>query len=311
MSVNNFIEKTKAGLFCPAGNFYLDPKRAVDHAVVSHAHSDHAVATKGYVYCTDPTRAFMLYRIKSKNIPNFCVVKYRESFFIGDVKLTFFPAGHILGSAQVLMEHSGERYLYTGDFKTQTDNSCEAFHLVECDHLITEVTFGSPEYHHPDPEIELTELLSQNQNVVIGAYALGKAQRITQLLTRHAKGRKVYVHPDLIMYHRMYENYGIDLGDWDYFRADELLDDMGAFYVVPPAYFLRFRKRNVLRVFATGWKNSFYSCDRVLRISDHADWPGMLDVIERSQASKIYTVHGNGQHLRNYLKDKIEVTIIG
>ncbi len=309
--INNFITKTSAGLYCAEGDFYLDPKRAVPKALVSHAHSDHAVATRGMVYCTNPTRSFMLHRIKSRNVPQFIVTDYHVPFFINGIKITYYPAGHILGSAQILMEHENEKYLYTGDFKTQEDDSCEAFHMVECDHLITETTFASPDYCHPDPKVELAALINEDRNVIIGAYALGKAQRITQLLTRHGKGKKVFVHPDLVAFHRMYEEYGIALGEWHHYHRDEFVKEISSFLIVPPAYFSRFRQVNVMRVFATGWKRSFYSCDRILQVSDHADWPGLLDVIEKSRPKKVYTVHGNGAHLREYLKDRIEVKIIG
>lgn len=310
--INNFIVKSKAGLYCPAGDFYLDPKSAVNHALVSHAHGDHAVPTKGMVYCTAPTKSFMSYRHGVRSKASYTVVNFDETFSINEIQITYYPAGHILGSAQILLEYEGERYLYTGDFKTQLDASCENFQFVECDHLITETTFASPDYSHPDPVEELRSLMTGDQNVIIGAYALGKAQRLTRLITTNFPDTDVFIHPDLEEYHRLYSEHGYELGAWKPYRRNNFEDSRKAFYIVPPAYFRRYSLQpNVLSVFATGWKRSYYRCDRVLRVSDHADWNGVLKLVTETKAKKVYTVHGNGRLLKDHLKDTIEVNIIG
>lgn len=310
--INNFISKTTSGLYCKAGDFYIDPRKAVDIALVSHAHGDHAVPANIKVYCTEPTQSFMIHRHGQRSHSEFIKVNFGESFFINEVKITFYPAGHILGSAQILMENEGLRYLYTGDFKTQADESCETFQFIECDHLITETTFASPEYNHPDPVDEIKKLFEENQNVVIGAYALGKAQRLTQLITKYCSGVKVYIHPELEVYHRLYADHGFPLGEWQPYRRTDFENSKRGVYIVPPAHFKRFAgNNNVLKVFATGWKRSFYKCDRVLQVSDHADWHGVLEMITRTKAKKVYTVHGNGSFLKEYLKEQIEVKIIG
>jgi putative mRNA 3-end processing factor len=310
--INNFLTKTTAGLYCPIADFYLDPKRSVTRALVSHAHGDHAVRSKGDVYCTAPTRSFMIHRHGENPNTKFTIVNYSIPFYIDAVKITFYPAGHILGSAQILLEYEGERYLYTGDFKTQLDESCESFEVVECDHLITETTFASPEYNHPDPVHAIKSVAEGSNRVIIGAYSLGKAQRLTRLITETFPGTNVYIHPELENYHRLYETHGYPLGKWKSYRRDEFDNDEKAFYIVPPSYLKKYSLQpNVLSVFATGWKRSFYRCDRVLHISDHADWNGVLNVVTSSKAKKVYTVHGNGSLLKEYLKDKIEVKIIG
>jgi putative mRNA 3-end processing factor len=209
------------------------------------------------------------------------------------------------------MEHEGHKYLYTGDFKTQTDASCEQFEFVECDHLITETTFASPDYIHPDPVKEIQSLLKECNKVVVGAYSLGKAQRVTQLITKHCGHFKVYVHPDLEEYHRMYEDHGYALGDWHAFRRKDFEDDEYSAYIVPPSHFRSYSGHNVLKVFATGWQRSYYRCDKVLRVSDHADWPAVLEMVRRTKAKKVYTVHGNGKFLKEHLKETIDVKIIG
>ncbi len=245
-------------------------------------------------------------------MPEFSIVNYGESFLINDVKIIFYPAGHILGSAQILLEYAGERYLYTGDFKIQQDESCEPFQFVECDHLITETTFASPDYKHPDPVTEITSLLKESNNVIIGAYALGKAQRLTHLITKNCPGTSVFIHPELEVYHRLYSDHGFHTGSWKPFRSDDFEMGGSSVYIVPPSHFRRFSgKLNHLKVFATGWKRSFYRCDRVLQISDHADWNGVLELISQTKAKKVYTVHGDGNILKDYLKGHIEVKVVG
>ena len=309
--INDFITKTTSGLYCAAGDFYIDARKAVHRVLVSHAHGDHAVATKGKVYCTAPTHAFMLHRHGKKSSSEFTLVKYGVPFQINDVKVTFYPAGHILGSAQILMEYDKERYLYTGDFKTQSDESCEPFQFVECDHLITETTFASPDYNHPDPVEEINRMLDKNGKIVIGAYALGKAQRLTQLITKHRADVDVYIHHELEIYHRLYADHGFSTGNWKPFRRDEFDKNNKCVYIIPPSNFRRYSGKDVLKVFATGWKRSYYRCDEVLQVSDHADWNGVLEMVTRTKAKKVYTVHGNGNYLKEYLKDKIEVKVIG
>jgi putative mRNA 3-end processing factor len=254
----------------------------------------------------------MDFRLGENRFAKFNTVNFSEPFQINGIQITFYPAGHILGSAQILIEYQNERYLYTGDFKTQSDSSCEDFQYVECDHLITETTFASPDYCHPDPVTELRSVADGNKKIVIGAYSLGKAQRITRLISDNIPFSPVYIHPELEGLHRLYEFHGVSLGRWKSYRRDEFENDEAAFFIVPPSYFRKFSMQpDVLSVFATGWKRSFYRCDRVLRISDHADWNGVLDMVERTKAKKVYTVHGNGRLLKEHLKDRIEVSIIG
>ncbi len=302
--VNNFISLTKAGLYCIPGDFYLDPKRIVHTAVISHAHGDHAVPNNTNVYCTKGTRELMAMRYNASARSVFHLKDYREVFEIGGVKISFHPAGHILGSAQILLEYANERYLYTGDFKLQDDSSCEAFEFVECDHLITETTFADPTYDHPEPVAEIRSLNEFEQNVVIGAYAVGKAQRITKLLSDHCPEKKVYVHNGVAAFHKVYEDHSRSLGNWMPYRRQEFLDGKNAIYILPPSHFARYsRNKSVLKIFATGWKRSYYSCDRILRISDHADWKDVLTLVKKTKTKQVYTVHGDGSHLIHHLRD--------
>lgn len=311
-SVNQFLSLTKTGLYCPAGDFYLDPRRGVHRALISHAHGDHAVPHNGHIYCTAPTQSIMLHRMGANLFSQYHPVEYGKSFRINDVDVTFYPAGHMLGSAQILMEYDGEKYLYTGDFKVQKDESCEPFETLKCDYLVTETTFASPEYIHPDPDQQILSLTESNVSVLIGAYAVGKAQRLTKMITRLLPELPVYVHPEIVAYHRIYEQHGYSLGNWKPYRRADFKAEEKCIYILSPNHFTRFsRQKNVLKVFATGWKKPYFACDGVLSVSDHADWNDVLKLVKDSGAKHIFTVHGDGHHLKEHLTgSNIEVSIL-
>ena len=145
----DFVTLTPQGLYCKAGDFYLDPVMPAPVAIISHAHADHAIGGNDNVFATSATFAFMELRYGKNAGKNKHVISYRQKFHIKDVEITFFPAGHILGSAQILMNYQGISYLYTGDIKLQTDATCEPAQFVAADVLITETTFADPKVAHP------------------------------------------------------------------------------------------------------------------------------------------------------------------
>jgi putative mRNA 3-end processing factor len=291
-----------SGLHCPTGNFHIDPSRKRDVVLLSHAHGDHALPSNGIAYTTEGTWSLLVKRYGSKLKSEFRPVQYGRPFDLGGVRVTFFPAGHILGSAQILLERSGERYLYTGDFKVQPDPTCEEYHPVPCDYLITETTFADPAYAHPLPQDAILPLLEERIPLVIGAYSVGKAQRITRLLHELAPHRVLHVHPQVADYHHVYEEAGVELGNWRPYSRKEFLSDPEAILLLPPSVFSRYdRHPGAIRVFATGWKRPYYRHDRLLTISDHADWNDLMKVIDASGAKTIFTLHGDGQFLRDHL----------
>lgn len=300
--IGSLLGFDRGGLHCPPGGFHIDPSRKSAVALISHAHGDHALPNHATVYCTPSTWSIMEHRYGNSLKASFHPVEFGVPFQLGDVRITYYSAGHILGSAQILMEYDGERYLYTGDFKLQEDPTCEGYEIVPCDYLITETTFADPQYSHPDPETALASLLSENAPLVIGAYSVGKAQRITRLLHDLAPERSVHVHPLVSGYHRLYEQAGIQLGGWRHYSRKEFLDDPQGVLLLPPSVFSRYeRHHGAIRVFATGWKRSYYRCDRVLPISDHVDWHGLIKVIHDCGAKTIFTLHGNGSLLQQHL----------
>ena len=299
--VGSLLTYDRKGLH--ANGFSIDPSVKTNVALVSHAHGDHAHSGHQVVYATRGTWSLMQERYGDSLRSEFHEVTFGVPFFIGQVKITFFPAGHILGSAQLLLEYEGERYLYTGDFKVQQDPTCEPFHPVKCDYLITETTFAHPDFSHPSPEDELRQLCLESLQLVIGAYAVGKAQRITRLLHQVAPDRKLFIHPLISGYHKVYEAAGIHLGDWLPYSRQEFLKDSANILILPPTVFTRYdRHPAALRIFATGWKRSYYRCDRVLSISDHADWNDLINVIAESEAKKVFTLHGDGSLLKEHLR---------
>lgn len=311
-SIENFLSHTPIGLYCAAGDFYIDPKRKVHKALISHAHGDHAAPNSGNIYATIGTRKLMMSRYKDMLRSRFHDVGYRQSFQLNDVKITFYPAGHILGSAQILMEYDDRRFLYTGDFKIQEDSSCEGFELVEADVLITETTFAHPDYSHPESSTEIKRLNEvTEQNVMLGAYSIGKAQRLTRLISEHCPEKKILVQSEIARFHKVYENAGINLGRWEIYTREEFKHEAGCVYIVPPSWLSRNRRnKNVYKAFATGWKRHNSYCDAILHVSDHADWSDILTLINKMEPKKIYTLHGDGSHLKEHLKDKFDITVL-
>ncbi|RZL57276.1 MAG: exonuclease [Pedobacter sp.] len=312
MILEDFITIMPTGLYCIYGDFYLDPQQPVQNAVVSHAHGDHAIGGSQNVYCTAATKTFMEHRYRKFAAVDFHTKAYHETFKIKDVIISFYAAGHILGSAQVLMEYAGVKYLYTGDYKIEPDATCEPFEFIEADVLITESTFANPETKHPSPIEEIKKLNETEANIMLGAYALGKSQRVIQLLNEHCLNRNIMVHHSIMPFVKIYENYGIKLGDYKmYDRKVMKNNQQHQVYIVPPMVFHSYHKAiNVVRAFASGWKNLQQKNGISLYISDHADWNAILETIEKVKPKQVWTLHGDGKQLKEYFKDRLEIKIM-
>jgi len=305
----DFLEFTEAGLYCKYGDFYLDARKPVHQVIVSHAHADHTIGGCTSVYGTSPTIDFMKHRYGKNAGKFFCIKAYRELFTIQSVQITLFPAGHILGSAVVLMQYNGVRYVYTGDFKLQGDTTCESVDLPDADVLITETTFANPNIRHPDPLSEIQKLKAIRHPVLLGAYSLGKAQRLTRLITAHCPEKKIFVHHAILPFHRIYESNGIKLGDYQPYNRKSFKDcENDAVYLVPPLTFNSyFKARNVLRIFASGWSRLQQHNDASLYISDHVDWQDLLQVVGQINPKEIWTLHGDGRLLAEFYAHRINV----
>lgn len=305
------VDNARRGYYCRYGDFYLDPLEPVSQAVISHGHGDHATPGHGMSYCTAPTVAFVEARYSRIHLAAFTAIPYREPFRIGEVTLTFIPAGHILGSAQILMEHRGVRYLYTGDYKMQADPTCEPLEACNADVLITETTFANPAVRHPDPVTEILKLSGIPHHIMLGAYGLGKAQRLTALINKHCPDKHILVHYSIAPLHRIYEHYGVELGPYTLYNRKLMKSpatQQSYVYIVPPMTFRSYiRARNVVRVFASGWEALQRNNDLSLYISDHVDWSDLLGYVDRVQPREIWTIHGDGRHLIEHFGDQLAV----
>ena len=309
--LNDFLSFNTKGLYCKYGDFYIDPTEPVTTAVVSHAHADHAISGNENVYCTEATAAFMQLRYAKNAAKVFNIVAYNAVFNIKDVQITFISAGHMLGSAQVLMEYDDVKYLYTGDYKLQTDETCEPIAWVKADVLITESTFADPAILHPNPVEEIKKLNDIKLNILLGAYGLGKSQRLINLINLHAPQKKILIHHRIMPINAIYEKMGFSPGKYELYSR-KLMKTQGEYvYIVPPFTFDSYiNAKGVKRLFASGWKNLQVNQDDTLYISDHVDWNDILQTVKHVQPKQIWTLHGNGMHLKKYFGDDIFVKLL-
>lgn len=304
---------TKKGLFCQAGNFFIDPSRAVDHAVVTHAHSDHARKGSRRYYCTKSGTDLLRSRLGSAiEVSNF---NYGESFYLNDVRVSFHPAGHILGSSQVRLEYGGEVWVASGDYKREADPTCEPFESVPCDVFVTEATFGTPGYTWPkDTDVgkEIFDWWSHNSkqgiNSVLFAYSLGKTQRVLGVLEPYGN-KPIYCHPSATVLNDCYRQQGIKLAPTVCLsRLESTRILRGELFIVPQS-FLKKAQSEILgnhyqTAFASGWMaRGSFGFDRGFLMSDHADWNDLVTTILQTKAKRVYVQHrGNGalvKHLRS------------
>ncbi len=213
-----WLRPDAAGLCCAPGGFHVDPARAVDRAIITHGHSDHARPGHGAVLATRETIAVMKARLGEACAGTFQEVRYGETLRMGGVSVRLVPAGHILGSAQVVIEHGGRRAVVSGDYKRRHDPTAAPFELVRCDLFVTEATFGLPVFRHEPDAREIGRLLASlhaftDRTHVIGAYSLGKTQRLIALLRAAGYDRPIWLHGALKTMCDLYAALGVDLGE--------------------------------------------------------------------------------------------------
>lgn len=301
------------GLYCTPGKFYIDPRFPVDNAVITHAHGDHARSGHKRVFASPATIAIMKARYGEECAKQLLSVPYRDSFIENSVKITLFPAGHILGSAQVLLEYQGSSVLISGDYKRMTDPTCEPFEVQACDVFITEATFGLPVFIHPLIETEIQKLLlSMQQNPqschLVGAYALGKCQRLIKVLREQGYEDTIYLHGAQIKLCALYQNLGIDLGSLENAQVLNQTNAAGKLVICPPsALHDRWSRRfgDVIVAYASGWmqvraRAKQKGIDLPLIISDHADWNELIQTIHEVNPKEVWVTHGREEALVYY-----------
>jgi putative mRNA 3-end processing factor len=319
MRPEDILLPTASGVCCKIGSFHIDPVRPVDKAVITHGHSDHARAGHGAVLATQETLDLMRLRYGEKFAGATQAIRYGETVSLGGARISFHPAGHVLGSAQIAVECNGLRVVASGDYKNVPDPTCAGFELVPCDVFITEATFGLPVFRHPPAAEEIGRLLRSvaqfpERSHVVGAYALGKAQRVMRLLRDAGYDRPIYIHGALATLSDYYQSRGIDLGRIEPATVEKGSkgDFAGAVIVGPPTAFAdRWARRfpDPIACFASGWMRirgtrRRRAVDRGFVLSDHADWPGLLGAIRATGAERVWVTHGYVGVLVRWLQEQ-------
>ena len=305
----SWIRPEPWGVHVVPADCWIDPGRAVDRALVTHGHADHARGGHGATYATPETLAIMELRYNTRE--GAMPVAYGETVRLpGGVDATYIPAGHVLGSAQILLEHAGERVVITGDYKRRADPTCAAFEVTPCDVFITEATFGLPVFTHPPIADEIAKLLSAltehpEQCVLVGAYALGKAQRVIAELRAAGHHDPIYLHGAMEKMCRLYQEHGVDLGELR-LVADHAKEDMrGAIIIAPPSALNdRWSRRlpEPITAMASGWmrvrqRARQRGVELPLIISDHADWDELTQTIAEVNPAQTWITHGREEAL--------------
>ena len=305
MRGSDLLKTTPAGLYCAAGNFHIDPLRPVKRALITHGHSDHARAGHDSVLATHETLAIMAARCGAEFAGTTQTAAYGERISIDGLTVSFHPAGHVLGSAQICIESKGLRVVISGDYKTMRDPTCAPFELVPCDVFISEATFGLPVFRHPDAAHEIARLIDScrlfpERAHLVGAYSLGKAQRIMALVREAGWERPIYIHGTMEKLTRLYESEGIDLGEIVRVTGPERPKLGGEIVICPPSALQELWSRRFpepVPAFASGWmrvraRARQRGVELPLVISDHADWDELCETVLATGCSELWVTHG-------------------
>lgn len=300
----SWIKAEPQGIRIVPADCWIDPARPADRALITHGHADHARGGHGQTVATPATLAIMnlRYGVTDGAVP----VGYGEEIKLaGDVTASFHPAGHVLGSAQILLQHAGERVIVTGDYKRRADPTCPPFEVVKCDVFVTEATFGLPVFRHPPIGDEIAKLLKARADhpercVLVGAYALGKAQRLIAELRRAGYREPIYLHGALERMCRLYEEHGIDLGELRLVAGTPKGALAGQIVICPPSALTdRWSRRlpDPITAMASGWmriraRARQRMAELPLIISDHADWDELTATISEVDPAETWITHG-------------------
>ncbi len=305
------------GLYCPPADLYIDPVRKVDRAVITHGHADHARAGHGSVLATSETLALMAVRYGDAFAGTATALGYGQSVTCDGVSVTLVPAGHVLGSAQVVLRWKGLTVTVSGDYKRSPDPTCAPFEPTPSDVFVTEATFGLPVFHHPPAADEVARLLASlgqfpDRTHLVGAYSLGKAQRLIRLIRNAGYDETIHVHSSLTRINAVYERFGVDLGPLAQpatgVAPGAEAQYAGQLVIGPPSTFSTpwaQRFPDPLIAFASGWmrvrgRARQQGVELPLIVSDHADWPELIATVAELAPRELWITHGREEALSRW-----------
>jgi putative mRNA 3-end processing factor len=309
------IEFTNKGLCCPQGGFYIDPWKPVDKALITHAHSDHARPGSTSYLCHNYTKPLLQLRLGSEG--NYQTIDWGEQINMNGVKVSFHPAGHVIGSSQIRLEYNGEVWVASGDYKVIDDGISGAFEPVKCDTFITESTFGLPIYKwrsqqqiFQDIQAWIRSNQADGKTSVMIAYSLGKAQRVLQAIAEVTD--KIYVHGAIYNVHQTLIDAGWPLPPVKRVTPETTKEELkGSVVIAPPSadgtsWMKKFTPYSV--GVCSGWMQvrgnaRRRNVDAGFVMSDHADWPGLLEAIKATEAQKVFVTHGFQATFSRYLNE--------
>jgi putative mRNA 3-end processing factor len=304
-AADDLVQLRPEGLYCPAGDFHIDPWRPVARAVITHGHGDHARIGMGQYHTTQAGLPILQWRLGEQA---YHAHGHGETFVLGDARVSLHPAGHVLGSAQVRIEVDGEVWVASGDYKRQHDPTCAPFEVVPCDTFITEATFGLPIYQWPDTAEVARDIVAwrdecaeRGEAALLFCYALGKAQRVLAELAAHTD-QPALLHGAVAAGVEVYRQAGVPMLDTRAVAEQEKgADFAGKLVIAPPSaagspWIRRFRRAQ--QGFASGWmrirgNRRRRNYDRGFVVSDHADWPALMRTVRETGARRVIATHGN------------------
>ncbi len=308
------VKFTNKGIYCIPGRFYLDPWLPVDYAIISHGHADHARIGNKYYLCQTDSKAILKHRLGADiHVES---LNYDETKLVNGVQVSFHPAGHVIGSAQIRLEYKGFVVVFTGDYKVKNDYLTVPYEPVKCHEFITESTFGLPIYNWLS-EAQLQKQMhdwvlknqSHNRTSVFLGYSLGKAQRIMKLMEGVDK---MYVHSAIHNLNNAIESSGIRLPQTELLTYDFKKEDLqNKIIIMPPGLLgskLLKKIPNAATAICSGWmqirgNRRWQAVDAGFAVSDHADWNGLLTAVKASEAEKVYVTHGSQATFSKYLNE--------
>ncbi len=310
-TLGSWLLPSRDGIYVEPGDFWIDPSAPKPRALVTHGHADHARSGHGAVMATAETLAIMRTRYGDCGAEQ--AVGYGEQMRIGEVDVRFVPAGHILGSAQIVLDHRGERIVVSGDYKRAPDPTCAPFEPVPCDVFVSEATFALPVFRHPPIEQEIAKLITASRDnpercVLVGAYALGKAQRVITELRLAGYDAPIWLHGAMQKLCGLYQELGQDLCDLQLVTPENKKALKGAIIVCPPSALNDRWSRGLpdpITAMASGWmrirqRARQRNVELPLVISDHADWDELTATVQEVNPAELWITHGRDDALTRW-----------